>query len=72
MCHVLMINFLMIRGKAECTLGLLTLQDQAIKSYNYHFLCVGRLINSLVLFLLKFLNLIERYSTIKIGRFFFV
>ena len=45
MCHVLMINFLMIMKKAVYTLGLITLQDQKIKSNNYHFLCVGRLIN---------------------------
>ena len=54
------------------TLGLITLQDQKIKSNNYHFLCVGRLINFLVLFLLQHLSWIERYSTMKIGRFFFV
>ena len=47
MCHVLMINFLMIMEKAVYTLGLITLQDQKIKSNNYHFLCVGRLINIL-------------------------
>ena len=35
-------------------------------------MCVGRLINILVLFLLQNLNWIERYSTMKIGRFFFV
>ena len=56
MCHVLMINFLMILEKAVCTLGLITLQDQKIKSNNYHFLCVGRLIIILVLFLLQHLN----------------
>ena len=72
MCHVLMINFLMVMEKAVCTLGLITLQDQKIKSNNYHFLCVGHLINILVLFLLQHLNWIERYSTKKIGRFFFV
>ena len=43
-----------------------------LKSNNYHFLCVGRLINILVLFLLQHLNSIERYSTMIIGRFFFV
>ena len=72
MCHVLMINFLIIMEKAVCTLGLITLQDQKIKSKNYHFLCVERLINILVLFLLQHLNWIEGYSTMKIGRFFFV
>ena len=36
-CHVLMINFLVIMEKAVCTLGLITLQDQKIKSNNYHF-----------------------------------
>ena len=60
MCHVLMIYFLMIMEKAVCTLGLITLQDQKIKSNNYHFLCVGRLINILVLFLLQHLNWIEK------------
>ena len=71
-CHVLMINFLVIMEKAVCTLGLITLQDQNIKSNNYIFLCVGRLINILVLFLFQHLNWAERYSTMKIGRFFFV
>ena len=59
MCHVFMIIFLMIMEKAVFTLGLITLQDK-IKSNNYHFLCVARLINILVLFLLQHLNLIER------------
>ena len=72
MCHVLMNNFLMMMEKAVCTLGLFTLQDKKIISNNYHFLIVGRLINILVLFLLQYLNWIERYSTMKIGRFFFV
>ena len=71
MCQVLMIKFL-ITKKAVYTLGLITLQDQKIKSNNYLFLCVGRLINILVLFLLQHLSWIERYSTMKIGRFFFV
>ena len=39
MCHVLMTNFLMIMEKL-----LIILQDQKIKSINYLFLCVGRLI----------------------------
>ena len=72
MCHVLMISILMIMEKAVCTLGLITLPDQKIKSNNYHCLCFGRLINILVLFLLQHLNWIERYSTMKIGRFNFV
>ena len=72
LCHGLMVNFLMIMEKAVCTLGLITLQGQKIKSNNYHFVCVGRLINIFVLFLLQHLNWIERYSTMKIGRFFFV
>ena len=72
MCHVLMINFLIIMEKAVYTLGLITLQDQKLKSNNYNFLCVGRLIIILVLFLLQHLSWIERYSTMKIGRFFFV
>ena len=58
--------------KAVCTLGLITLQDQKIKSSYYDFLCAGRLINILVLLLLQHLDWIERYSTMKIGRFFFV
>ena len=72
MCHVLMINILMIMEKAVCILGLITLQDQKIKSNNYHLLCDRRLINILVLFLLQHLDWFERYSTMKIGRFFFV
>ena len=72
MGHVLMINFLIIMEKAVCTLGLITHQDRKIKSCNYHFLCVGHFINILVLFLLQHLNWIERYSAMKIGRFFFV
>ena len=67
-----MINFLMIMEKAVCTWRSISLKDQKIKSNNCHFLCVGRLINILVLFLLQHLNWIERYSTMKIGRFFFV
>ena len=67
-----MINFLMIIEKAVCTSGVITLQDQKIKSSDYHFLCVGRLINILVLFLLQHLNWIERYSSVKMGHFFFV
>ena len=31
MCHVLLINFLMIMEKAVCTLGSITLQDKKIK-----------------------------------------
>ena len=50
----------MIMEKAVCTSGEITLQDQEIKSSDYHFLCVGRLINILVLFLLQHLNWIER------------
>ena len=66
MCHVLMINFLMIiMEKAVCTLGLITLQDQKIKSNNYNFMV------SDFLFLLQHLSWIERYSSMKIGRFFF-
>ena len=72
MCHVLVINFLMIMEKAVCTLGSITLHDKWIKSNNYQFLCVLRLINILVLFLLRHLNWIDRYSTKKIGRYFFV
>ena len=72
MCHVTMINFRNITEKAMCTLGLITFQDQKIKSNNYHFLCVGHLINILGLFLLQYLNQIDRYSAMKIGRFFFV
>ena len=62
----------MIMEKAVYTLGLKGLQDQKKKSNNYHFVCVRRLINILVLFLLQHLSWIERYSTMKIGRFFFV
>ena len=50
MCHVLMINFLMIMEKPMYTLGIKTLQDQKIKPNNYHFLGVGSFINILVLF----------------------
>ena len=68
----MMTNFLVIMEKAVCTLGLITLQDQKIKSNNCHCLCVGRLINILVLFLLQHLNWIKSYSTMKIRRIFFV
>ena len=37
MCHVLIINFRMIIEKAVCTLGLITLQDQKIKSNHFYF-----------------------------------
>ena len=67
-----MLNFLMIIEKAVYTLGSITLQDKKIKSNDYQLLCVRRLINVLVLFLVRHLNWIERYSTMKIGRFFFV
>ena len=56
MCHVLMIIFLMIMEKAVCTLGSITIQDKKIKSNNYHFLSVLRLMNILLLFLLRNLN----------------
>ena len=72
MCHVSMINFQIIEERSVCTLGLITLQDQKIRSNNYHFLCVGHLINILGLFLLQHLNQIDRYSAMKIRRFFFV
>ena len=62
----------MIIGKVVCTLGLITLEDKKMQSNNYHFVYVGRLINILVLYLLQYLNWIERYSIVKIGRFFFV
>ena len=62
----------MIMEKAVYTLALITLQDQKIKSNNYHLLRVGRLINILILFLLQHLSWIERYSTMETGRFFFV
>ena len=65
-----MINFLVIMEKAVCTLGSITLHNKKIKSNNYQFLCVLRLINILVLFLLRHLNWIYRSSTMKIGRYF--
>ena len=57
----------MIMEKAVCTLGSITFHDKKIKSNYYQFLCVLRLINILVLFLLRHLNWIDRYSTMKIG-----
>ena len=45
----------MIMETAVYTLGLITLQDQKIKSNNYHCMCVRRLIKILVLFLLNIL-----------------
>ena len=39
-------------------------------SSNYQFLCVLRSKNILVLFLLRHLNRFDRYSTMKIGRYF--
>ena len=59
MSHVLMINFLMIMEKAVRTLGSISLHDKKIKSNNYQFLCVLRLINILLLFLLRHLNWID-------------
>ena len=67
-----MINLLMIVEGAVFTLGSITLPDKKIKSNNYQLLCVGRLINTFVYFLLRHLNWIKRYSTMKIGRIFFV
>ena len=72
MRNVLMINCLMIMEKDVCTLGSITLHDKKIKLNNYQFLCVLCLINILVLFLLRHLNWIDRDSTMKIGRNFFV
>ena len=64
---------MMIMKKAVCTLGSITLQDKKIKNQIITiFLFDGRLIHILFLFLLRNLNRIERYSTMKIGRFFFV
>ena len=45
MCHVLMINLIMIMKWAVFTLGSITLSGKKIKSNNYQVLCVGRLIN---------------------------
>ena len=59
-------------GKAVFTIGSITLPDKKIKSNNYQFLCVGRLVNILVHFLLRHLNWIERYSIMNIGHIFFV
>ena len=56
MCHVLMINLLIIVESAVFTLGSITLPDKKIKSNNYQVLCVGRLINILVYFLLRHFN----------------
>ena len=61
----------MIMKKAVCTLGSITIQDKKIKSNNYQFLCVIRLIKILVSFLLRHHNWSERFSTMKNGRFFF-
>ena len=58
-------------GKAVFTLGSITLPVKKIKSNNCQVLCVGRLINIFVYFLLRHLNWIERYSNMKIGSFLF-
>ena len=65
-------NFIVRIEKAVSIFGSIILQDKKIKSNNCYFLCVLRMISILVLFLLRYLNWIERYNTIKIGRFFFV
>ena len=72
MCHVLMIVLLMIMEGDVFTLGSITLHDKKKKSNNHQILCVARLINILAYFLLQHLNWIKRYSTMKIGRIFFV
>ena len=59
-------------GKAVFTLGSITFSDKKIKSNNYQFLCVGRLVNILVYLLLRHLNWTGRYITMKIGRIFLV
>ena len=46
----------MIMEKAVRILGSITVQDQKIKSNNYHFYSVRRLINILVLFLFEILT----------------
>ena len=71
MCHVLMINLVIIVESAVFTLGSITLTDKKIRSNNYQLLCVGRSINNLVYFLLSHLHWIKRYSAMKIGRIFF-
>ena len=68
MCHVLMINFLVIMDKSCVQIRF----HFPLKINNYQFLCGWRLIIILVLFLLQHLNWIDRYSTLKIGRFDFV
>ena len=66
MCQVLMIYFLMIMKRSCVHIRF----NNPSRSNNYNCLCVQRLINILFLFLLQHLNWIERYSTMKIGRFF--
>ena len=46
-------------GKVVFTLGSITLPEKKIKSNNYQFLCAGRLVNIMVYFLLRHLNLIK-------------
>ena len=59
-------DFLLIMEKAVFTLCSITLPDKKIKSNNYQSVCVLRLINILVLFWLRHLNWIGRYSNMKI------
>ena len=68
-CHVLMINLLMIVEQAVFTLCSITLLDKKIRFNSYKFLCVRCLINILFIFAVH-LNWIERYSTIKSDVFF--
>ena len=41
MCHVSMVDFLMIMEKAVCTLGSVTFQGKEIKPNNYQYFCVS-------------------------------
>ena len=67
-----MINLLIIMEWAVFTLGSITLPDKKKKSNNQKVLFVGRLINILAYILLRHLNWVKRYSTMKIVRIFFV
>ena len=72
MCHVLLINFLMIMEKAVCTLGSITLQDKKIKIKQLQIFECPTFDKHFGFIFVATSNWIERYSTMKIGRFFFV
>ena len=71
MCYALMIDMPMIVDKAVFNIGSITLPDKKINQMISNFVC-QTFHKPFGLFLLRHPNWIDRYNTMKIGRFFFV